>query len=239
MTMGRPVAGLCGRAFLRPTPADPNERPPARAMLRQTPILPIRSRCARAQWPVGWRRLAMELAIQVARVPARPRDGSARALRPARRAPRTGAVSSRPPAQHRREATRGFAKPGFRPERSIRQAPALRCQEKFVELALGIADLVEKLTQLSFDQVVSVRRRLGDHDRLQLLDRRQQLLSVGVPVPPRIFSGEGAAALAPRSVWLRKPGSRPRPAHRTARSLARWFRPAWAIPTQPFINHAD
>jgi hypothetical protein len=47
-------------------------------MLRQTPILPIRSRCARAQWPVGWRRLAMELAIQVARVSARPRDGSAR-----------------------------------------------------------------------------------------------------------------------------------------------------------------
>jgi hypothetical protein len=31
--------------------------------------------------------------------------------------------SSRPPAQRRREATRGFAKPGFRPERSVRQAP--------------------------------------------------------------------------------------------------------------------
>src|SRR5262245_53218209 len=120
MTMGRPVAGLCRPAFLRPTPTDSNERPPARAMLGQTPLLPIRSRCARAQWPVGWRHLAMELAIQIARVPARPRDGLARALRPARRAPRTGAESSRPPAQRRREATRGLAKPGFRPERSVR-----------------------------------------------------------------------------------------------------------------------
>src|SRR5262249_12916780 len=71
--MGRPVAGLCRPAFLRPTPADPNERRSAPAMLRPTPLLPIQSRCARAQWPVGWRRLAMELAIQVARVlaPAR------------------------------------------------------------------------------------------------------------------------------------------------------------------------
>src|SRR5262249_33817833 len=79
--MGRPVAGLCRPAFLRPTPADPNERRSAPAMLRPTPLLPIQSRCARAQWPVGWRHLAMELAIQVARVLAPPRDGSARILR--------------------------------------------------------------------------------------------------------------------------------------------------------------
>src|SRR5215510_14953515 len=83
MTMGRPVAGLRRPAFLRPTPADPNERRSAPAMLRQTPLLPIQSRSARAQWPVGWRRLAMELAIQVARVLAPPRDGSAQSAPPA------------------------------------------------------------------------------------------------------------------------------------------------------------
>jgi hypothetical protein len=53
----------------------------------------------------------------------------------------------------------------------------LRCEEKFVELALGTADVVEKLTQLSFDQVGFVRRRLRDHDRLRLPDRRQRSVS--------------------------------------------------------------
>src|SRR5262249_34517853 len=66
------------------------------------------------------------------------------------------------------------------------------------ELALGAADLVEKLTQLPFDHLGSVRRRLRDHDRLQLFDRRQQLLGVGVPVTTRVFSEESAAALACR-----------------------------------------
>src|SRR5262249_59159106 len=76
--------------------------------------------------------------------------------------------------------------------------PCLRCQEKFVELALGTADLVEQLTQLSFDRVGFVRRRLRNHGRLQLLDRRQQLLGVGVPIPTRVFSEESAATLARR-----------------------------------------
>jgi hypothetical protein len=68
-----------------------------------------------------------------------------------------------------------------------------------VELALGVADLVEKLTQLSFDQVGPVRCRLRDHDRLELVDRRQQLPSVGVPVPARVFSEKSAAAL--KKAW--------------------------------------
>jgi len=179
----------------------------------------------------------MELPIQVARV--RPRDGFARGSSAGSAGTSDGGgVVSTSGAASARSDQRIRETRLFDPSDQFGKRLCLRCQEKFVELALGIADLVENVTQLAFDHVSSVRRRLRDHDRLQLRDRRQQLRGVGVPVPPRVFSEEGAAALAPRKrlaeslivVLVGRAGRR--------KSLARWFRPAWAIPAQPFINNA-
>jgi hypothetical protein len=108
--------------------------------------------------------------------------------------------------------------PALDPCDQIGKRLSFRCQKKFVELALGGADFVEQLTQLSLDQIGPLRRRLRDHDRLELLDRRQQLLGVGVPIPPRIFSEESTAAFARRKrlaeslvvVLVRRAGQRAR-----------------------------
>src|SRR6478735_6641386 len=128
MTVDRPLACLCRPAFLRPTLADPSAPHPARAELQETPLPPIRSRCARVRWSAGWTRLAMELAIQVGRVPARRRDESARILRLVRRVLPMRVGTSRPPTRRRREATRGFAKSGSRPLRW--QAPQFSLPEE-------------------------------------------------------------------------------------------------------------
>ena len=229
MTMGRPVVGLCRPAFLRPTPADPNERSPARAMLRQTPPPPIRSRCVRAQWPVGWRRLAMESAIQVARLQARPRDESARLFRLARWAPRTRAAAS----------TSGAA--------------SARSDQRIGETRLS----TRAINSASASVFVARRSSSSSHSALPIPSRRSRScrltrsvlcgvgcatmtdcscsiaakLGVGVPVPPRVFNEESAPALARRK--------------RLAESLIvvlvgavrlRDGLPAWAILAQPFIN---
>lgn len=103
----------------------------------------------------------MELAIQVGQAAAQLRDEFARFLRSVRRAPRMRVVPSRPPAQGRREATRGFLKFGFRPVRSIRQAHKrlrLRSQKECLKVALGGTDLVEEVTQPPPDRIGRLRR---------------------------------------------------------------------------------
>jgi hypothetical protein len=66
---------------------------------------------------------------------------------------------------------------------------------------------------------------------LELVDRRQQLLSVGVPVPARVFSEESAAAL--KKAWSSSSSGAPDGALACAMVSA-----GMAILAQ-FINHAD
>jgi hypothetical protein len=223
---------LCGRAFLRPTPADPNERPPARAMLRQTPILPIRSRCARAAWRWNWQFRLLGY--------RHDREMGPRGL-----FGRLGGHLGR--GRCRLDLRRSVG--AKRPEDS--RNPAFDPSDQFGKRLLFVA----RRSSSSSHWALPISSKSSRSCRLT----RSFLCGVGWATMTdyscsiavsncsvsafrfrRAYSaGKVRPRSLPESVWLRKPGSRPRPAHQTARSLARWFRPAWAIPTQPFINHAD
>mgnify|MGYP003693876695 CR=1 FL=1 len=108
----------------------------ARAISTNATSADDRPRCARAQWPVGSRRSAMELAIQAGRAAAPPRDEFARFLRSVRRASRMRVVPSSTSGTGRPEATRGFLKFGVRPVRSI---PASACRLRSQKACLKVA----------------------------------------------------------------------------------------------------
>ena len=133
-----------------------------------------------------------------------------------------GVVSSRPPAQRRqREATTEFTKSGSRAERSNRQAPLsslLGEVPSSSHWALPISSRSSRSCRLTRSVLCGV-------GCVTMIDWSWSIAASNCPVSAFRFRRAYSARKArPRS---RKPGRRPRQAHRTARSLARWFRPAW------------